>query len=1542
MTSVSAKQDQSITNPPASVSAPPATDNKKSASQTSTGQTATPSLSSTSSHAQHGISPSIPSVNAKAHMQNSSNPVSDGLTIVNGNTAPNPVHSSDHSRRQSVTISAAGTSGFIPNGGPASSGRPNNLRFGAVEGSPRMGPPAVLANQPQSSLGVGPQSNSRGPSPHASPSPIPQPLASGGRPPSSLQGSGNNLNFRAPDMDQSNDANRNMRGPPNHLRKESGHSNHSDMSQGMPGGGGRGGFNHGGRGGRGGYGQGHHNQHQHQPQMPFNSPGQNYRPHPAPPRGGPNMDPRFNAQQRSYGAYPNPPHQQPGSSPALSHTNPATPQMAPVPMANPQMQAQPYGGYPQMGAQQVKQHLFPKIHNKRHSSSSFRKHNPSNLNPASYHHNAPAPTIPTPPPPPPPHNLSHQSYPPAQCEPVHLPPQPYPPTPPQSAPMTQTPSAESQPPCPPQQQLLPMTLSPESGNFEQLLTKFKSQGYPPPYDNNGYYYPNQYNMQPMPIVPSSPRNTYGMPHQPYMQGQYGAQPHQIPQGAPIARSSSQMSATERPSSSLGQGAQTAGPGGLGHQHTGSRTGTGSSSPAPASNNPPQFVVPKKNTPLVIRDPGSGVVIKPSNSPTPARGTPSPAKLGVTPTSTPPPRTASRGEPETDSKPQSGEEKKQSFQNAIVQSLREKEAGEQKPAAPKAEEKAEEPAKAAPETKEAPATEKPEEKAEEVVEKPAAKEEEKKVEPPEEEEIDYDAIEREMAELEAAEAAAEKAYAEKKAKQQAEAAIKAKERAAAEEEALKKAERDAEAAEEERIKKLESGENEADKKERESLFASLRGKTETPSGSPAVATPTESGAATPVSDTSMGPPQKPLGGKREKPASLKLETNKQVEPPQPSAAMKSLHSARFLEDPSKITYPLSVVSPNPALNTSAPSDRKFKYNKEFLLQFQNVFKEKPSVDWDARVRETVGDGSADSARTPVRTPGPRSGASRGPAQGANIMGHFNQPVRTQTLPAGADRFPVMNAPRGSSKGGNPFGQFGPLNPMANRSASSAGSQMGGSRNPSHRGARTGSRQHKKKEEELSKTMPLTAHLDIKPLNASSTGWKPRSIGGKSQTATPDGHLPPDVVQGKVKIKLNKMTPENFDKISGQILDIVGQSKDESDGRTLRQVIQLTFEKATDEAHWASMYAKFCMRMHESMSPEIKDENIRDKNGTIVAGGSLFRKYLLNRCQEEFERGWKVNMPEKPEGVTEEAAMLSDEYYKAAAAKRRGLGLVKFIGELFKLGMLTEKIMHNCVKRLVDYDGVPDEAEVESLASLLRTIGAPLDSSEKGRAMMDAYFNRIQLMMDTTELLSRHRFMLMDVIDLRKANWVSKDADKGPKTIAEIREAAARAQQEQEMERARQQANRGGGGGRMQFGRGDARNYGGYGAQVPPPDFASSKVGSDDLRRLKTSRNTNQPASFSPSGLLGSRSGSGRRTLGPGGNLVRGGEDSGASSRTGTPPGGKDKKDESSSNAFSALAGLDAGDSLATSPPSNPSSPQMEKSRPAVQQSQPPKEDGSTGA
>jgi translation initiation factor 4G len=95
------------------------------------------------------------------------------------------------------------------------------------------------------------------------------------------------------------------------------------------------------------------------------------------------------------------------------------------------------------------------------------------------------------------------------------------------------------------------------------------------------------------------------------------------------------------------------------------------------------------------------------------------------------------------------------------------------------------------------------------------------------------------------------------------------------------------------------------------------------------------------------------------------------------------------------------------------------------------------------------------------------------------------------------------------------------------------------------------------------MPLTAGMKVADLNRSETGWKPPTL-TSSQPQQTAGHMAPDMVQRKVKAALNKMTPEKFDKISDQILEIAAQSKDESDGRTLRQVNSLLSLPSTQAA------------------------------------------------------------------------------------------------------------------------------------------------------------------------------------------------------------------------------------------------------------------------------------------------------------------------------------------------------------------------------------------
>ncbi|KAG6882066.1 hypothetical protein C0993_012054 [Termitomyces sp. T159_Od127] len=278
--------------------------------------------------------------------------------------------------------------------------------------------------------------------------------------------------------------------------------------------------------------------------------------------------------------------------------------------------------------------------------------------------------------------------------------------------------------------------------------------------------------------------------------------------------------------------------------------------------------------------------------------------------------------------------------------------------------------------------------------------------------------------------------------------------------------------------------------------------------------------------------------------------------------------------------------------------------------------------------------------------------------------------------------------------------------------------------------------------------------VAPLGVSANRWDRKAIGAKDDKVL--------LVDRKVKALLNKLSMEKFDSISDQIVEWANKSEDENDGKTLMQVIALVFEKATDEATWSEMYARLCRKMMEKLSPAVRDESIVLQDGKAIRGGQLFRKYLLNRCQEEFEHGCAVKeatgaaMAKKAakdqavRGANEkegnsEVALYSDENYAAQEAEHRRLGLIKFLGELFKLQMLTERIMHTCLKAFLRNVDPPDEENLESCCTLLMTIGSMLDSPKAANHMM-AYFSRITELRNSTLVSARVQFMLQVRVDL----------------------------------------------------------------------------------------------------------------------------------------------------------------------------------------------------
>ncbi|KHG05617.1 Eukaryotic initiation factor iso-4F subunit p82-34 [Gossypium arboreum] len=195
---------------------------------------------------------------------------------------------------------------------------------------------------------------------------------------------------------------------------------------------------------------------------------------------------------------------------------------------------------------------------------------------------------------------------------------------------------------------------------------------------------------------------------------------------------------------------------------------------------------------------------------------------------------------------------------------------------------------------------------------------------------------------------------------------------------------------------------------------------------------------------------------------------------------------------------------------------------------------------------------------------------------------------------------------------------------------------------------------------------------------------------------------DRVLKTVKGILNKLTPEKYDLLKGQLIDSGITSAD-----ILKGVISLIFEKAVLEPTFCPMYALLCSDLNDKLPSFPSDE----------PGGKeiTFKRVLLNNCQEAFEGADKLR---------------------------------------------EEELLGH------DTKACPVEENVEAICQFFNTIGKQLDESLKSRRINDAYFNRLKELVTNPQLASRLRFMVRDVLDLRANNWVPRREEVKAKTITEI--------------------------------------------------------------------------------------------------------------------------------------------------------------------------------
>uniref|UniRef100_A0A803V1N0 Eukaryotic translation initiation factor 4 gamma 1 n=1 Tax=Ficedula albicollis TaxID=59894 RepID=A0A803V1N0_FICAL len=398
----------------------------------------------------------------------------------------------------------------------------------------------------------------------------------------------------------------------------------------------------------------------------------------------------------------------------------------------------------------------------------------------------------------------------------------------------------------------------------------------------------------------------------------------------------------------------------------------------------------------------------------------------------------------------------------------------------------------------------------------------------------------------------------------------------------------------------------------------------------------------------------------------------------------------------------------------PEEKK-RYDREFLLGFQFIFASMQKPEGLPQITDVVLD---KANKTPLRA---------------------IDPIRISSMNCSPDFTPSF------ANLGRPV--------MGNRGLNRELSFFS-MRQPSGLGPRRSQPSQRKEPRKIIATVSLNE--DVK-LNKAEKAWKPSSKRA-SEEEDPENIKTQELLR-RVRSILNKLTPQMFQQLMKQVMELSIDTEER-----LKGVIDLVFEKAISEPNFSVAYANMCRCLMGLKVPTT------DKPTVTVN----FRKLLLNRCQKEFEKDkdddeiFEKRQKEMDDAsAPEEKARMKDELEEARdKARRRSLGNIKFIGELFKLKMLTEAIMHDCVVKLLKNH---DEESLECLCRLLTTIGKDLDF-EKAKPRMDQYFNQMEKIIKEKKTSSRIRFMLQDVIDLRRNSWVPRRGDQGPKTIDQIHKEA----------------------------------------------------------------------------------------------------------------------------------------------------------------------------
>ena len=149
-----------------------------------------------------------------------------------------------------------------------------------------------------------------------------------------------------------------------------------------------------------------------------------------------------------------------------------------------------------------------------------------------------------------------------------------------------------------------------------------------------------------------------------------------------------------------------------------------------------------------------------------------------------------------------------------------------------------------------------------------------------------------------------------------------------------------------------------------------------------------------------------------------------------------------------------------------------------------------------------------------------------------------------------------------------------------------------------------------------------------LNKAENAWTP-SAKAKADPKAKEGEKDPketelQELRRKAIAILNKLTPQKFDTLVLRFQELPIDSAEK-----LSLCMELVFEKAVDEPSFSVAYASMC--------GELQKKKVQDADGKEIN----FRKLLIMRCQQEFEKDYMEGLDREKHVSEMEATTDEDE-------------------------------------------------------------------------------------------------------------------------------------------------------------------------------------------------------------------------------------------------------------------------------------------------------------